>query len=93
MTKVRVVGTVSDFIDNVPILYSKMKLKCRQRNMFTREFTVVRDKDLLPLYVLFDDSCLGGAGPSVQVKMELTLKVFFNKWETDEGSTITSNNH
>ena len=49
MTKVRVVGTVSDFIDNVPILYSKMKLKCRQRNMFTREFTVVRDKDLLPL--------------------------------------------
>ena len=83
LTKVRVVGTVRDMIDNIPMSYSKMTLRCQQRNIRTRVFHIIRDDNLKPLHVLFDDSCL--PPPNVQFEMNLNLIVYFNEWETDEG--------
>lgn len=84
LTKVRLVGTVQDFIDMVPVAYKTMKLRCPMSNRIVRIFRIVRDENLNPMYVLFDDSCLGGDFPSTQFKMELNLNVYFNEWQSDE---------
>jgi len=84
LTKVRLVGTVQDFIDMVPVAYKSMKLRCAMSNRIVRIFRIVRDENLNPMYVLFDDSCLGGDCPTTQFKMELNLNVYFNEWQSDE---------
>ena len=98
--KVRFVGTIRDMIDAVPVSYSKIILRCGRREIITRIYHVVRDEEMNPIYVLFDDSCLecyippdGETQRSVQFKMNLNLKVFFNKWETDEGTFFVGNNY
>jgi len=88
LTKVRLVGTVRDMIDNIPMSYSKMTLRCGQRNIVTRVYHIIRDENLKPLHVLFDDSCL--PPPNVRFAMDLSLNVYFNEWETDEGILLLS---
>ena len=77
-------------IDSVPVAYSKITLRCARTQRLTRIYHIIRNEEMQPLYVLFDDSCFKSHNPypSVKVKMNLTKTVYFNKWETDEGILI-----